>query len=107
MNTEFLLMGFALNALSLLGWMLLGIFVAFAMVLLYQFFAFLMGPAPVAPIEAVPEAPHIPAPIIVHLAIGDREMGRASYDKDFETRRFEWAAWAEAQELIRDVEEGV
>lgn len=57
--------------------------------------------------QITPEVPYLPAPIIVHLSIGDRERGRASHDKDFEARRFEWAAWAEAQELIRDVEEGV
>lgn len=52
------------------------------------------------------EPPHLPPTIIVHLAIGDREAGRAKHDKDFAEARARWATQMEIERMIYEIEEG-
>lgn len=55
------------------------------------------------PPEYGEERPTLPAPVIEHMSQAEREEGRAQHGKDFEERRYRWAAKMEAEELIREV----
>lgn len=48
-----------------------------------------------------------PGPVIDQPALSDREHGRKVRDKDFEEKRWAWAAKVEAEMLVIEVEEGL